>query len=57
MKVAKANFYTKMVAALKEKDPSKWYKAVKKITSYENKGEELTVEKKSVIFQTRSSVN
>ena len=39
MKVAKANFYTKMVADLKEKDPSKWYKAVKKITSYENKGE------------------
>jgi hypothetical protein len=30
MKVAKANFYTKMVADLKEKDPSKWYKAVKK---------------------------
>ena len=33
-----------MVADLKDKDPSKWYKAVKRMTSYENKGEELIVD-------------
>ena len=45
MKQAKTNFYTKMVADLKEKEPSKWYKAVKRMTSYENKEEQLTVDK------------
>ena len=44
IKAAKSGFYSKMVADLKEKDPSKWYKAVKRMTSYENKDEELKVD-------------
>ena len=56
MKVAKANFYTKMVADAKEKDPSKWYKAVKKLPLLKTKVKNLQL-KKSVIFQTRGSVN
>ena len=34
-----------MVADLKEKQPRKWYKAVKRMTSYINKEEQLTVDK------------
>ena len=33
-----------MVADLKEKDPNKWYSAVKRMTSYENKSEKLIVD-------------
>ena len=44
VKTAKSSFYSKMVADLKDKDPSKWYKAVKRMNSYENKGEELIVD-------------
>ena len=36
-----------MVADLKEKDPNKWYSAVKRMTSYDNKSEELTVDEMS----------
>ena len=39
VKRAKADFYKKMVKDLKNKDPNKWYSAVKRMTSYENKSE------------------
>ena len=34
-----------MVSDLKDKDTGQWYKAVKRMTSYENKQEDITVER------------
>ena len=44
MKGAKSNFYTKMVSDLKVKNPSQWYSAVKRMTAYENKADQLFVD-------------
>ena len=44
IKVEKANFYQKMVSDLKEKNPKQWYSAVKRMTSYENKTDQLIVD-------------
>jgi hypothetical protein len=43
VKSAKADFYKKMVADLKLKKPGQWYSAVKRMTSYENKSQQLIV--------------
>ena len=45
VKKAKGLFYKKMVSDLKDKDTGQWYKAVKRMTSYENKQEDITVER------------
>ena len=44
VKVAKSNFYKKMVSDLKDKDTGQWYKAVKRMTSYESKPEQIIVD-------------
>ena len=44
VKKAKKDFYKKMVEDLKIKNPSQWYSAVKRMTSYENKAEQIQVE-------------
>ena len=45
VKKAKGQFYKKMVSDLKDKDTGQWYKAVKRMTSYENKQEDIAVER------------
>ena len=44
IKAAKVNFYRKMVADLKTKNPGQWYSAVKRMRNYENKPEQLFVD-------------
>ena len=43
-KLAKQDFYKRMVADLKEKNPKQWYTTVKKLASYEDKSQETKVE-------------
>ena len=44
VKHSKADFYKKMVEDLKTKDPKKWYSAVKRMASYENKSDKLILD-------------
>ena len=44
VKAAKDNFHKSMVSDLEQKNPNQWYSVVKRMSSYENKSEEIMVE-------------
>ena len=44
MKAAKAQFYKKAVADLKEKNPGQWYSCLKRITSHDQMGQDINID-------------
>ena len=44
VKSAKAQFYKKTVADLKKKSPGQWYSALKRITSSDQRSDQLNIE-------------
>ena len=44
IKIAKAQFYKETVADLRKKSPGQWYSVLKRITSHDQKDQQINIE-------------